>query len=50
MPAAAAPGVGPPCWPRKPEFGGAGALFGLRITRNSNWPAKGPKTFQREGA
>ena len=49
MPAAAS-GVGPPCWPRKPEFGGADALFCLRITRNSNWPAKGLKTFQEKGA
>ena len=34
--AAAAARVGPPCWPRKPEFGGAGALYCRQIARHSN--------------
>lgn len=42
--------TGPPCWPRKPEFGGAGAMPISRDLRDSTWPGEGLTIFQRKGA
>ncbi|GAB1479928.1 hypothetical protein MASR2M74_24980 [Paracoccaceae bacterium] len=42
--------TGPPCWPRKPEFGGAGAMLFPRDLRDSTRPGEGLTTFKRKGA